>query len=254
MPVRFHGHKKALLPHKHHSLYLQRAWDNYGKDNFTFKPLLYCDPNNLVLYEQMCINGLHPEYNIAKNVVAFFSGRKHTEETKKKLSEASKMQVHPLGYHHTEDAKRRMSEATTGRRSTDETKRKISLGNIGKHSAPFSEEHKKKNSDAHKGLSLSEETKRKLSEALKGNQNSLGFVHTEETRRKMSNSRKGEYHSPMSLETKRKIGDANRGKQKPPRSEEYRHNISLSAKASWQKRRINISPFEKPATPDEVTE
>ena len=46
--------------------------------------------------------------------------QKHTEESKKKMSESSK------GKKHTEESRRKMSEALKGKRASEETKKKMS--------------------------------------------------------------------------------------------------------------------------------
>lgn len=75
-------------------------------------------------------------------------GKHHTEETRRKISEATKDENNPFyGKHHSEDTKRKISEATKGKHLSKETRRKISEARKGKH--------------------LSEETKRKISEAAK---------------------------------------------------------------------------------------
>ena len=80
---------------------------------------------------------------------------------------------------HSEETKRKMSEAQKGKKLSEETKRKLSEIRKGK----LSEETKKKMSEARKGR-VSEETKRKISESLKGHQTS------EEARKKMREAAK----------------------------------------------------------------
>ena len=101
------------------------------------------------------------------------SGYIPSEETRKKISVATKGKNHPM----------------YGKTLSDETKRKISEKTRGKKIKPFTEEHRRKLSVASKNLS--EETRKKLSEAQKGNTKMLGKTHSEETKRKMSASSKG---------------------------------------------------------------
>ena len=79
------------------------------------------------------------------------------------------------GMHHSEEAKRKISEAKKGIKYSEEAKRKMSESHKGKISCnkgkKFSEEHKKKISEAHKGRKLSDEHKQKISEAHKGKLN-----------------------------------------------------------------------------------
>ena len=69
-----------------------------------------------------------------------------------------------LGKKHSEETKRKMSDAAKGKPKSEETKGKMSEAAKGK---PKSEETKRKMSDANYGKKLSEETKRKLSETRK---------------------------------------------------------------------------------------
>lgn len=83
-----------------------------------------------------------------------FVGCHHTEEAKKKISEAAKTsrKHHPTeeerlmislrnkGYRHTEEARRKISAAGLGREMSEESKKKISEKKKG---GKFSEEHKK---------------------------------------------------------------------------------------------------------------
>ena len=120
-------------------------------------------------------------------------GKHHSEETKRKISNALK------GRRLSEDHIQKLRD----RRPSEETRRKLSESrkgeknhNWGKH---FSEETKQKMSEAKKGEKnpqwgkpLSEETKQKISESLKGEKNYLWGKHLpEETKRKLSEAHKG---------------------------------------------------------------
>ena len=83
-----------------------------------------------------------------------FLGKEHSEESKRKTSEALK------GKKLSEEHKRKISEAKRGKPKSEETKRKISEAQKGKHEGENNPMYGKKRS---------EETKRKISEALKGN-------------------------------------------------------------------------------------
>lgn len=56
-----------------------------------------------------------------------FYGRKHTEETKKKLSEFHKGNKYSLGKKHTEETKRKIGEKNRGRIQGEETRKKLSI-------------------------------------------------------------------------------------------------------------------------------
>ena len=71
--------------------------------------------------------------------------------------------LHSSGKHHSEESKKKNSEAHKGKHLSEEAKKKLSEANKGH---PVSEETKKKMSEAKKNIS--EETKKKLSKARKG--------------------------------------------------------------------------------------
>lgn len=84
-----------------------------------------------------------------------FFGKNHSEDSKKKISEAKKANPSKpwLGKPRSEETKKKIAESLFGkprRKHTEEAKRKISLAKTGK-----------------KGPSLSEETRKKLSESIK---------------------------------------------------------------------------------------
>ena len=78
-------HWSVLHRGKHHSKYLQNAFNKYGANAFTFEVLEYVDdPQVLLPAEQHYLDLLQPEYNILQ-VAGSVLGLKHSEETLAKL-------------------------------------------------------------------------------------------------------------------------------------------------------------------------
>lgn len=69
---------------------LKAAWRKYGEENFEFRVLIKSPIEYLIKLEQWFIDNLSPEYNTRKEAAASNKGIRHTDETKKKISEASK--------------------------------------------------------------------------------------------------------------------------------------------------------------------
>jgi len=100
-----------------------------------------------------------------------------SEETKLKISNASKGNTNMLGKKHSTETKDKMSKLATGRKHTEESKQKMRK--------PKSEEHKEKIYQATKDMS--EETKQKIRDARKSQ---VMKPWTEERRQKLSESQK----------------------------------------------------------------
>lgn len=88
-----------------------------------------------------------------------------------------------------------------GSKHSEETKRRISESKKGKKLPPFSPEHLRKLSEAQRGNQYrrgkkhSLETRRKMSERMRGENNPMwGKHHSPEHRRKIGESQKGEKH------------------------------------------------------------
>lgn len=166
-------HFQQLNDKKHHNIYLQRSYNKYGKKNFNFEILLYCDKENLIFYEQRAIDA----YNF-----------------KKELYNISPIAGSSLGVKHSEKAKKNMSKS-----------------HIGRKYKPMSEEQKEKLRKANIGKKHTEEHKRKISQSISGNKNPMyGKKHTKETIKKLSKIKKGKITSE---ETKIKISKALKGKK-----------------------------------------
>ena len=98
----------------------------YGYSNFKLEILEYCEPSKCIEREQYYLDLLKPEYNILKTAgstlgfkhteetINKFRTRKHSEETKKRMSVVYRGK-------RTEEAKKRMSEAK--KNMTEETKK-----------------------------------------------------------------------------------------------------------------------------------
>ncbi len=156
--------------------------------------------------------------------------RTNTKTRTRKGSERMKK-----GFKHTEKTKRKISEAKKGKKQTLEHKRKVSEAHKGKK---LSEQHKRKISESNKGRTVSLKTKMKISKGNKGRKHSLksrrnmskgqrGRKATLETRKKMSKAHKGRI---ISLEWRKKIGQANKGKK---RSLEDRKKRSGKNHPAW---------------------
>lgn len=154
------------------------------------------------------------KYNLTSREFVFIKSmkRNHTEETKKKISAATKGENNPsFGVPCNEERKEKIRQSKqnlssesrakisaakkgkTGHIHSEETKQKIAESKIGKKRSPFSEEWKQKIGDARRG--------KKLGPA------------SEESRRKNSESHLGVSHGPMSETAKAKLSESKRGKK-----------------------------------------
>jgi len=214
-------HKTSLINNRHWNIYLQSAWNKYGKDAFEFKILCEEKEENLNELEEFIISELETFTDRDKgyNLASGGGASKHSEETKEKISLANK-----------------------GRMFADEHKNNISLSKKGVKRGPMLEEHKRKIGLTRIGKKASEETRGKLSLARKGKKLSeehkqkiglsgIGRKHSEETRHKRSEALMGHLCSDI---TRNKISMANKGHRlgaKFPVA--TKQKMSLSRKQYW---------------------
>lgn len=146
-------------PYMGSGILLAKAKKKYGMENFEKFLIQYCSTKEEAdEVERFWIAEYRSrgkaQYNIADGGQG--GSGKHSEESKKKVSEANKGQIPwNKGKSPSEETKKKLSEANKGKSGYW----------TGKH---HSEEHKKKISEALKGKHPSEETKKKISEAKKG--------------------------------------------------------------------------------------
>lgn len=142
---RWNEHRRSLLARRHHSTYLQRAWDKYGSAAFEFVVLMECAPVDLIHHEQSLIDqwrsadrahGFNPRATASSNgpmsaetrekIGAANRGRKFSAEHRAKLSVAQRGH-HRGGRKLTEAHRQKLSEFWKGRPKSAEHRRKIAV-------------------------------------------------------------------------------------------------------------------------------
>jgi hypothetical protein len=107
--------------------------------------------------------GSHLSEENKKKISQANRGHRHTEETKKRMSERVSGKNNPLfGKHHSAETRRKISEAHKGKHISEEHKRKLNGSWIGKH---HSIESRKKISEASKGRHYSIATRKRMRES-----------------------------------------------------------------------------------------
>lgn len=135
---RWSQHKNELNRNTHFNDYLQKSWNRYGKENFHFYVLEYCDTEQLDDLEVYYI-GLYETLNRDKGYNLTSGGtdnKAYSDETRAKISRAlmghkvsleSRIKISKnhadvggdkngmYGRHHSEDAKQRVGQANKGK-------------------------------------------------------------------------------------------------------------------------------------------
>jgi group I intron endonuclease len=111
---RWHEHKKQASESRHHSRAFQEDWDKYGAQDFEFKILLWCSPDNLRMYEQSCMSRFLSYYNVSPSADSQF-GLKMSAGSRAKLSESAKRTKNRTGIPHTPESKAKISASRMGK-------------------------------------------------------------------------------------------------------------------------------------------
>jgi hypothetical protein len=186
-------HKYELSKGKHHSSYLQNAYNKYGAKSFKFVIIEHVEESRLLEVEQHYLNTMKPYledvgYNMSKmatNCVLtgqdhwtyglpteehHWYGKKHTKETRLKISKAQKGKLnHAYG----------KPSPNRGKPLSEETKAKLRIANTGKPGY-------------WKGKKLPEETKEKMRQKAIGRPVSDKVINkSEEWIKNISKGKKG---------------------------------------------------------------
>lgn len=137
------------------SMVIYKALLKHGYSAFSLEILEYCIPDKVIEREQYYLDLLKPAYNILKIAGSRF-GYLHSKETIAKMKERR----------HSEETKSKISISMKGNKHSDGVKAKISVGMKGKgQGRKLSEETIAKMSYAKKGVEKSTQTRAKLSAA-----------------------------------------------------------------------------------------
>lgn len=149
-------HRHHLTPSKYNQQPINRILQN-NPDRYTYQVLVWSveDENTLNALEIQYIRQLQPRFNFTEGGDGM-SGFRHSEETRKKMSESQKGENNPMyGKIHSEETRKKISESMKKKTHSEETRKKIS----------------ENNARYWQGKTLSEETRKKMSEA----QSTTGF-------------------------------------------------------------------------------
>lgn len=186
---RWWKHLSTLRLGTHHCRRLQGAFDQYGEDNITFSKIIVCARENLLLYEQVAIDGLQPSYNTLRFAGSCL-GSKRSPETCAKIAASKIGKPRPAyaiealrraltGRKRTPEAIAKSAAGSKGLKRTPETREKISKARLGKPRLPETVEKMRIASTGRKakpevaemlrtmhiGVKKSAETKKKISES-----------------------------------------------------------------------------------------
>lgn len=175
---RWKDHKYYLNNNKHHSILLQNSWNLHKEENFEFNVLEeVLDVNNLISREQYYLDfykSYTPEYgynicSIANSIL----GYKYSEEQKKVMSQNRKGVLNQhYGKRHSEETKRKIGEKNKNRIINDDERKKRSIA-MKEAMRRIKQENPEKFDkmtsfrNYSKGVKRSEETRKKISEAAK---------------------------------------------------------------------------------------
>lgn len=181
---RWRDHVTKLANGSHDNDYLQRSWNKYGREAFSFYVVKICNIEELNREEVKYI-ALFNSYNKGFNLTKGGEGTR--------------------GCFHSDEYKQMMSDKFKGRKLSEETKAKI--GKANQRPCVMTEAKKegfKKTAEKLRGRSITAEHRQKISESLKGripwnkgksvSKEQHGFYgkhHTDEVKEKISKANKG---------------------------------------------------------------
>jgi len=203
---RWRDHTDALMgKHGRANPRLKNAWRKYGPSAFTFKPIIYCAPEHLLLYEQLVLDGLRPEYNIRK-IAESNIGVKWSDETKAKMGAPKRGRKRgPI----TEELRAVLSAMKKGKPLSAEHRAKISEVQRGQKRGPRPSWIAAKAAAANRGFERTPEYRKRVSEAKGG----LTDEQVREIRRRLSGGESNKSVSDSSGVDPSTVSNIKRGKR-----------------------------------------
>ena len=199
-----------------------RAFKKHGKENFEFSIIEEFNFENNSENQEI-LNDLEIKYikeynstnrNFGYNIKEGGHRGRHSEESKRKISEANKGKKHWLGKKHSEETKNKIRQKNIGRKMSEEAKEKIRRRVI-------SQETREKMSISSKGRKWTDKQREEICEALHKR------VISQETREKISFIHKGK---EVSQETREKISAAKKGHVTKEETKQLLRDISKQKK------------------------
>lgn len=126
---RWDDHIRRLEENRHYCRHLQKAWNKYKPDSFEFKILDYIDDEEQKILdkEQEYLDAYWDKrhsilYNSSRHARSGMKGRKHNKSFYEKIK----------NYKHSDETRKKMSEAHKNLPHSEETRKKIGLAHKGK--------------------------------------------------------------------------------------------------------------------------
>lgn len=130
---RFWNHVWKLNNNKHDNKYLQNSWNKHGENKFEFEVVKECNIGQNINKLEECYIELYDSYKNGYNLTLGGEGTKGnfpSEESKKIVAEKNRKRN--LGKRHSEDTKKKMSNSHKGRVKTQKHRNNLSKSLTGK--------------------------------------------------------------------------------------------------------------------------
>jgi len=124
-------HRENLIKNRHINKHLQNSFNKYGIEQFYIIIIEECLPENCIEREQYWIDTLNPHYNLCKQAGSSF-GQSPSQETRNKISNSNKKWFLTEDGIKLREKLSHMAKMRSPRKHTDESKLKISQKNKGK--------------------------------------------------------------------------------------------------------------------------
>lgn len=106
-------HRCRLSKGQHHSAHLQASWNKHGAQAFIFRRLIVCSREHLLMYEQILLDALTPDYNVCVKAGSPL-GVRRSDEHRRKVSESLKGHSFNAGIPKSPEHRAKLSLARRG--------------------------------------------------------------------------------------------------------------------------------------------